>query len=115
MIMHVYVRLSCLFFMPFLAERKKMFRKKKKNYREIFTETFERLSDVEKKQVIKLAQKATELAEKYPNQPDPKKWEDMTDTIQAIEINNQIKSIVFRGQGGCSSCKADQEQLWGSK
>ena len=73
-----------------------MFRKKKENYRKIFTEAFERLSDVEKNQVIELARQASELADKHSNQPDPNKWDNMIDTIRVIELNNQIKSIVFR-------------------
>lgn len=92
-----------------------MFRKKKKNYREIFSEAFERLSCIEKNQIIELAKKATELAEKYPNQPDPNSWEDMTDTIHAIEINNKIKSIVFLRQGGAVSSADADETAGGAK
>lgn len=70
-----------------------MFRKK--NYNQKFMEAFERLPQAEKNQVIELAQQATVLAEKHPNQPDPNKWGDMYDTICAIEISEKIKSIVF--------------------
>lgn len=73
-----------------------MFRKKEKNYREIFEEAFERLSDAEKNQVIELARQATELANKHPTQPDPKRWGDIEDTMLVTEISNRIKTIVFR-------------------
>lgn len=71
-----------------------MFRKK--NYIEKFMEAFEHLPQAEKNQVIELAQQATALAEKHPNQPDPNKWGDMYDTILAIELSQSIKTIVFR-------------------
>lgn len=75
-----------------------MFRKKKKNYREIFNEAFEHLSDIEKNQVIELSKQMSALAEKHHN-IDPNTWRNMEDTIYAFEISNKIKSIVFRDRG----------------
>lgn len=76
-----------------------MFRKKKKNYHDEFIDAFTRLSVHEKNHVIELAKQISALAEKHSNL-DPNKWGNMEDTIYAIELNNQIKSIVFRDKGG---------------